>query len=59
MVGQQQQVAAEQLVRLARQRPREAIGEEADAGQAGDGDHQRQPEQAQLAGAEIALQHLP
>ena len=39
------EVAAEQLVGLAVERTPDAIGEEADAGQAGDRDHDRQAEQ--------------
>ncbi len=57
MVGRQQQVAAEQLVRLARDGALDAIGEEADAGQRRHGQHQRDGQHGQFAGTQVARQH--
>ena len=56
-VGAQQQVAAEQLVGLAVERAPDAVGQEADAGQARHRDHDRQPEQVELARAQVAQHH--
>ena len=57
LVGAQQQVAAEQLVGLAVERAPDAVGEKAHAGQAGHRDHDRQPEQVQLARTQVAQHH--
>lgn len=56
-VGTQQQVAAQQLVGLAVQCAADAVGQEADAGQAGHGDDDRQPEQVQFTRAQVAQHH--
>ena len=57
MVGHHHQIAAEELVGLPRERLGDAVSEEADAGQTGDGNHQRNQEQAKFAGTQIAAQH--
>jgi hypothetical protein len=57
MIGRQQQVAAKQLVGLQAQRLLDAIGEEADAGQRRHGQHQRDAEHRQFAGAPVAPEH--
>ena len=55
--GTQQEIAAEQLVGLAVERAPDAVGQEADAGQARHRDHDRQPEQVQFARAQVAQHH--
>ncbi len=57
MIGRQQQIAAQQLVRLALDRPLDPIGEETDTGQRRHRQHQSQREDSQLAGAQVAQQH--
>ena len=57
MIGRQQQIAAEQLVRFELQRLLDAIGEKADAGQGGDGQHQGDAQYRQFAGAPITGEH--
>ena len=57
LVGAQQQVAAEQLVGLAVERAPDAVGQEADAGQARHRDHDRQAEQVEFARAQVAQHH--
>ena len=57
MVGGQHDVGAEQLVGLAQQRLPHAVGEERDAGDARHRDHERERENAQLAGPPVAAEH--
>ena len=59
MVGRQEKISAEQLVRLAVERLPHAIGEKTDRRQGGDGNDQSRRQQAQLAAKRIAAQHSP
>ena len=57
MIRHQNDVATQQLVGLVLERLGNPVGEEADAGQAGNGNDQRHQQQAQLTGAQIAPEH--
>src|SRR5919108_5312485 len=59
MVGDQDDVGAEELVRVALEALAYAIGEEADARHRGDRDDERRGEDAELARAPVAAQHAP
>src|SRR5262249_62375431 len=57
MVGNEREVSAEQLMRIAHERLPDAVGEERDARDACDGDHQGERENAQFSGPPIATEH--
>jgi len=59
LIGGQQEIGTEQLVRLAVERLPYPVGEEADRGQRGHRHRQRRCQQAQLAAACITAQHAP
>jgi hypothetical protein len=59
MIGGQQQIGAEQLVRLAVERLTHAVGKETHRRQGGHGHRQRRRQQAQLPAARVAPQHSP
>ncbi len=59
LVGHQDQVRAEELVRIAHQRLAHAVGEERDAGHARHRDGEGDGEHAQLARAPVAHEHPP
>ncbi len=59
MVGRQQQIAAEQLVRFELERLLDAVGQKADAGQRGHRQHQGDTQHGQFAGAPVAGEHAP
>jgi hypothetical protein len=54
LVARDDRVAAEQLARITCEAMVEAIGEEADGGEGGDGEGHGDHQQTQLAGAEVA-----
>ena len=56
-VAAKQQIATEELVRFAVQSVCDAVGEKSDARQARDRDHDREPEQVEFAGAQVAQHH--
>ncbi len=57
VVGGDEQVAAQELAGLAVEAAADPVGEEADAGEAGDGDDEGDEEQTQFAGTQVAAEH--
>ena len=59
MVGGEDEIRAEQLVRVALERLADAVGEKADARHTGHRDDERRGEHAELARAPVPAQHAP
>ena len=57
MIGDEDEIRAEKLVRIARKRLSDAVGEESDARNRSDGDDERHREHAQLARARQSREH--